>query len=35
MNLQKRLTLLYPEKHVVKINNEAEYFTIDIKIQLN
>jgi two-component system LytT family sensor kinase len=34
MNLQKRLNLLYPQKHIMKISNESEVFTIEIKIQL-
>lgn len=34
MNLQKRLDLLYPGRHIMKINNELEIFTIEIKIQL-
>lgn len=33
-NLQKRLDLLYPDRHIMKINNESEIFTIEIKIQL-
>lgn len=34
VNLQKRLSLLYPAKHIMKINKEDAYFTIDIKIEL-
>src|SRR5690606_36499582 len=34
MNLQKRLDLLYPDKHIMKISNKSEVFTIEIKIQL-
>ncbi len=33
-NVQKRLTLLYPEKHELKINVEQEMFVVVLKIQL-
>lgn len=34
VNLQKRLALLYPGKHDLKIHKTEEYFTIEIQIQL-
>jgi len=34
VNLEKRLSLLYPGKHIMKINKEEAYFTIEIKIEL-
>ena len=34
-NVQKRLTLIYPEKHELKINVEEEMFVVVLKIQLD
>lgn len=33
-NIQKRLELLYPDKHRLTINRDAENFSINLKIQL-
>ncbi len=33
-NIQKRLTLLYPQKHELKISAEQEMFIVHLKIQL-
>lgn len=33
-NVQKRLTLLYPQKHEIKISREEEMFIVHLKIQL-
>ncbi len=34
-NLQRRLDLLYPDKHELKIKKEADHFLASIKLQLN
>ena len=34
-NVQKRLTLLYPEKHELKISVEQEMFIVHLNIQLD
>ena len=34
-NVQKRLTLLYPEKHELKVNTEQEMLVVLLKIQLD
>ena len=34
-NVQKRLNLLYPEKHELRINAEAEMFLVHLKIQID
>ena len=34
LNVQKRLALLYPDKHAIKITNEEDVFVIDLKIEL-
>ncbi len=34
-NIKKRLTLLYPQKHDLKISFEQEMFIVHLKIQLN
>ena len=34
-NVQKRLALLYPGKHELKMNAEEEVFLVNLKIQLN
>jgi hypothetical protein len=33
-NVQRRLALLYPNKHALKITNEEDVFIVDLKIQL-
>lgn len=33
-NVQKRLELLYPGKHVLKINNEEDVFVVNLKLDL-
>ena len=33
-NVQKRLTLLYPGKHTMRITNEEDVFIVDLKIEL-
>jgi sensor histidine kinase YesM len=33
-NVQKRLELLYPERHTLKITNEEEVFIVDLKVDL-
>ncbi len=35
VNVQKRLTLLYPEKHELKTSTEQEMFVVLLKIQLD
>lgn len=34
-NLQKRLTVLYPDKHTFGTTDEKEYFTANLNLQLN
>ena len=34
-NVQKRLDLLYPQKHELKINHEEEMLIVFLKIQLS
>lgn len=34
LNVQKRLELLYPEKHFLKITDEEDVFIVDLKIEL-
>ena len=33
-NVRKRLELLYPQKHLLKITNEEDVFIVDLKIEL-
>jgi LytS/YehU family sensor histidine kinase len=33
-NVQKRLALLYPDRHELSINNEEEVFIVNLKLQL-
>ena len=33
-NVKKRLLLLYPDRHQLKIQNEEEWFIVDLKIEL-
>ena len=33
-NVQKRLELLYPQKHLFKITDEEEVFIVDLKVEL-
>ena len=33
-NVKKRLFLLYPNKHQLKIQNEEDWFMVDLKIEL-
>jgi hypothetical protein len=35
VNVQKRLSLLYPNRHSLKITNEEDAFIIDLKIELD
>lgn len=35
VNLKKRLDLLYPNKHALKTYTEANYFILELQIQLN
>lgn len=35
VNLKKRLELLYPNKHALKTHTEANYFILELEIQLN
>lgn len=34
-NVKKRLSLLYPKRHILKINSEEELFKVSLDIQLN
>ncbi|PZR22363.1 MAG: two-component system sensor protein [Citrobacter freundii] len=34
-NVRKRLALLYPQKHTLQIDEEAEMFFVNLKIELN
>lgn len=33
-NIQKRLQLLYPDKHEIKVGKDGNYFTVNLKIQM-
>ena len=33
-NVQKRLSLLYPDKHELTITNEEEVFIVNLKVKL-
>ena len=34
-NTQKRLKLMYPNKHILEIKDKPDYFTVNLKIDLN
>jgi LytS/YehU family sensor histidine kinase len=33
-NVQKRLELIYPQQHIIKITEEEDVFIVDLKIEL-